>query len=328
MRATMKTQDARGQAFPNHPKNNGKRTFITEADFSGHFEPHNIHGKYYSSYDYYFDARSDTLVRERARRFVANENLYYQGRCLATPLLSRPKEQFPDHEYLDRKRTLVHENTDAADALLKKLGRYRHIPHSGWYDHQVATSCVSASLHLISREAKVPFIPQDEIAEDIGVKVPYIAPDGKEYKDHRLVPDYVLALDRYCAIELDLGTETGRAGDDYFHRKKSYQRMVRQYGEFIARKQDNSLPLYYSKYNIQGRKPLLVLFLTTVKSKLDLMEGIILETLGPCGYILMQHLDPDLIDPYKSPKPLWHLWTTPWKRAGKSDFYLCNPDRQ
>lgn len=334
----MRTHDIREHPtrFPYTRVPNDKKIVVVQDDFDYLFGPINTHGMLFTSYLDWFDPRSEWVKKQRRNLLFNNDNIYWRGRCLGGGLLERPLPPQPPgvRIHLKRNRMVLHDLSPLAVKLMKKEDRYRHIPHGGWYWHQVLTACITGSLHLVANELKMPFTPQDEIAEDIGVVVPYVGPDGKFYDKHKLVPDYVLGLDRYYAIEADLGTETGNAGEtnpDQFYQKKSYDRMVRQYLEFIARKQDDAgTKLYHTAYRIPRHKPLMVLFVSTSERKLKLLESIIMErTEGRgCNFILMQHVPPEMIDPENSPEPLTHLWTMPWKRAGKPDFYISNPGRQ
>jgi len=225
---------------------------------------------------------------------------------------------------------ILHANGARADAILKAAGRYHSIKHGGWFEHQVANACISASLHLAALHAEQRFFTPDEIAEDIGVTVPYSIGD-RDFDNHRLVPDYLFGVDRYYAVETDLGNEVGRADIDLTHRRKTYERMVLQYLELIGRGQDDAgTKLYNTAYRIPRNKALLVLFVTTERSKLDLMENIIKQHSpgGACNFILMKHVPAEAFSAYHSPKPLYTLWTDPWKRAGRSDFGINNPARQ
>ena len=326
----MRTTDILGHRLPNHRVPSDKRIVVVEDDFNGIFEPCNLHGKLYSSYLDAFDPRrSESLKRTRRALFFNNDNIYWRGRCLGGPLLTRQKPG--PNEWIGRNKTQAHENTPLADRLLKSVDRYRHIPHSGWNRHQLANAGVTASLHLGARRDGVAFTPPDAITDDLSVVVPFVTPEGKEYNSHRLVPDYLLGLGRYFAVETDLGNETGEPREEVFHEKKSLMRMVLQYFEFIAAKQDvEGTKLYNIHYRIPRNKALLVLFVTTRLSTLNLLERIILKLTDGhgCNFILMQYLDAELIDPYQSPQPIYTLWTGPWKRAGRSDFYINNPARQ
>lgn len=318
--------DSKGRRHPHVRVPSTKRQLVTADDIDGIFEPSNLHGKLYTSYLYQFDGRSQDQIRRRLGTFFTNENIEWRGRQIG-PLLDRHKPE--PNEWLSHRRAQWHQNTPHADRVLKDAGRYHAIPHSGWEEHQVANACITASLHLCAREMKLSFTPPDEIAEDIGVTVPYEI--GKERFDkQRLVPDYLMGLDRYYAIETDMGTETGRASVDLTHRKKTYQRMFLQYRELIGRQLPDGSRLYNRVYKIPRDKPLMVLFVTTEKSKLALMKDIIMEATDRkgCNWFLMQHLHSELIDPFMSPEPLVSLWIEPWERAGRPPFYICNPGRQ
>lgn len=325
----MRTTDSLGARLPNHRIPSDKRTIVTEDDFDGIFEPCNLHGHLYSSYLDAFDLRSpDSLKRDRRARFFNNDTSYWRGRCLGGPLLDRlaPKER----EWIGRNKVQAHKNTALADQLLKSVGRYHAIPHTGWEHHQLVNGCVTGSLHLSVLDDGKRFVPPDKIADDMGHVVPFEAGD-KFYDTIRYVPDYLFAAfddhnaaGRYFIVETDLGNEVGKASEP--HLRKTLERMVLQILALIG---DG---VYHQAYRIPANRAMLALIVSTSQAKLDIIERLIIEhtqhtNVPGSNFILTQYLDPDLVDPYKSPKPL-DLWTTPWKRAGRSEFYLNNPARQ
>lgn len=319
----MLTLDARGHRFPNQRTFRDDHVSITDADIYGTLEPLNLHGPLFTSYlldfaSFYRDTADYT--RERLGWFFNSNAIRFDGK-VGGPVLDRPAKQFPRPEEGTPKRAMMilHANNTRADGILKAAGRYHLIKHGGWFEHQVANACITASLHLAALHAERTFIPPDKIAEDIGLKVPFEI-DGKEYENIRLVPDYLFGIDRYYAIETDLGNEVGRAEEP--HRRKTYERMILQYLRLIGDK------LYHKAYGILANKALMVLFVTTNAAKIKLMEGIIEQYVDACNFILMKHVSVEAFSAYHSPKPLYTLWTEPWKRAGRSDFYINNPARQ
>ncbi len=325
----MRTHDSRGQAFPNHLVLIDESFTITDTDIYATFEPGNIHGPLYTSYYKEFASffrSTANYTKDRLGWLARSRNIRYHS-DIGGPVLYRPAKQFPKGQPL-RNMMLLHGLTPRGELILTKAGRYHPIKHGGWFEHQVANSCISASLHLSILHADKTFIPPDRIADDIGVTVPYTA-HGKEYEKHRLVPDYLFGVDRFYAIETDLGTEVGKSHPDQFHTRKTLERMVLQYLELIGRSQDDQgTKLYNTAYRIRRNKALLVLFITTEASKLDLMDTIIKEHIGACNFILMKHVPADAFSAYHSPKPLLNLWTEPWKRTGRSEFFINNPERQ
>jgi hypothetical protein len=329
----MLTHDQKGHRFPNHRTLSKQPVSITDADIYGSLEPLNLHGPLFTSYLLEFAAfYRDTAkyTRERLGWFYDSNAIRFDGDT-GGPILDRPAQQFPKPPHSPKRAMMIlHANSARADAILKATGRYHSIKHGGWFEHQVANGCITASLHLSSLHAERTFIPPDKIAEDIGITVPYSI-GNRDFDNHRLVPDYLFGIDRFYAVETDLGNEVGRADIDLTHRRKTYERMVLQYLELIGRSQDDAgTKLYNTAYRILRNKALLVLFVTTERSKLDLMESIIKQHApgGACNFILMKHVPAEAFSAYRSPKPLYTLWTEPWKRAGRGDFYINNPARQ
>jgi hypothetical protein len=319
----MLTTDARGHRFPSQRTLSKEPVSIVDADIYGTLEPLNIHGPLFTSYLLEFGAfYRDTAryTRDRLGWFNNSTNISFEGKPVGGPILDRPPQQFPEPPHTPKRRQhLIHANNARADAILKAAGRYHPIKHGGWWEHQVANSCISASLHLSALHDERRFFTSDEITADIGIKVPFEIAD-KLYESIRLVPDYLFGVDRYYAVETDLGNEVGRAEQP--HLRKTYERMVLQYLALIGDK------LYHKVYGIPDNKALMVLFVTTDAAKIKLMESIIKENVGACNFILMKHVSAEAFSAYHSPKPLYTLWTEPWKRAGRGDFYINNPARQ
>lgn len=317
----LKTHDALGRAFPNQLVLTDDSYTLGDPDIYSVLEPLNLHGPLYTAYLEAFQSffrNTPRFSRERPSNLSRSKRIRYEGE-IGGPVLFRPAQQFPEHEKPVRTMSLRYDLTPRGKAILVRAGRKHAINHGGWFEHQTANACISASLHLSALHAGTRFYTPDEIAgEDIGRVVPYEL-KGTYYENHRLVPDYLFGIDRYYAVETDLGNEVGRAEEP--HRRKTYERMVLQYLALIGDK------TYHEAYKIPANKALLVLFVTTQKSKLDLMESIIKEKVGTCNFILMKHIPAEAFSAYHSPKPL-DLWTTPWKRVGRPDFYINNPERQ
>ena len=161
------------------------------------------------------------------------------------------------------------------------------------------------------------FIHQTKNTDDIGRVVPYDLHNNRY--ENRLVPDYLCGIgERNYAIETDLGNEVGRSSE---HRK-TYERMVSQYKTLIDDK------LYHEVYKIPDNKPLFVLFVSTSEQKLALLEGIVKDIIGKCGYILMKHIPAKTFSAYHSPAPRYDLWMELWRRVGYGDFQINNPAKQ
>ena len=316
----MRTHDSLGRALPSHNILTDNSVTILDADVYGVMEPLNIHGPLYTQYlveFQYFYRDNLRNRRERLSTLARSKNIRYEG-GVGGPVLERPKRQFPkefDRPYL-RRMMLRYDLTERGKEILRHADRYHPVPHGGWWEHQTANACISASLHLAALHQQVRFYAPDQITDDIGRIVPYTLHDNRY--EHRLVPDCLCGIgERYYAIETDLGNEVGRSGE---HRK-TYERMVAQYKTLIG---DG---LYHEAYKIPANMPLLVLFLSTSAPKLKLLKDIVSEQKAG-GYILMKHINEDAFNAYRSPMPLYTLWTDPWGRAGYGDFQINNPAKQ
>lgn len=329
----LKTHDRLDRAFPNNLVLIDDAFTVTDADVWGTFEPLNIHGSLYTSYleafmVFYKD--NALYARKRLSWLARSRNIRYQG-AVGGPVLYRPSDQFPEErERISRNMMLRHNLTERGIQILKDAGRYHPIKHGGWRKHQVANGCITASLHLAMLHDNVPFVTPDRITDDFGATIPYVAPDGTYYDDHRLVFDYIFGAHRFHPVETDLGNEVGRAGDDQFKRRKSYQRMFLQYSELILRLQPSGAKLYNEKFRIPREKGLMPLFVTTSEAKLRLMTDIIMDLTGGkgCNWFLIKYVPAAVFSAYNSPKPILDLWSAPWKRVGRRDFYINDPRRQ
>ena len=294
---------------------------VEEDDLDTMLEPSGVHGVMFTSYYERFGLlkKHDGLgIRKRVSGFASSTNIRWNG-VVGGPLLIRPL-----HERPSRNMTRYYELSPRGIAILKETKRWHQIPHGGWWKHQIANACVTASLHLGVAEGNKLFSP---MTGDLGRVIDYEA-HGRYYDKHRLVPDFAFRVDyekdlnRYFMVETDLGNElptTERV--EVFDQRKTFDRMVIQYARLIGHK------LYYELYGIPNNKALLMLFVTNSGSKFENMKEIIQKHLGRCSYILLKQVPPNSFSPYRKPQPL-DLWPTPWERVGYPDFYLNDPARQ
>jgi hypothetical protein len=294
---------------------------VEEDDFDTMLEPSSVHGLMFTSYFERFGLlkKNDGLgIRKRVGGFATSTNIRWNG-VVGGPLLIRPR-----HERPSRNMTRYYELSPRGIAIVKATNKWRQIPHGGWWKHQIANACVTASLHIGVAEDEKLFSP---MTGDLGRVIDYEA-HGRYYDKHRLVPDFGFCVDygqnlrRYFMVETDLGNElptTERV--EIFERRKTFDRMAIQYARLIGH------ALYYDLYGIPHNKALLALFVTSSEAKLEDMKQIIQKHLGTCAYILLKCVPPDSFSPYKKPQPL-DLWDTPWERVGYPAFYLNNPARQ
>lgn len=321
----MRTHDINGKRFPNQRVPDFTHRVINDADVYGIFEPILLHGPLPTPLIVPFAQlyrKNATNIQLRLGHFFTGMNLTYRGRQIAGPVIDRPPRQFPPLPGVpDRKQTIIHALNDRSIAILNEAGRYRAIKHGGWFEHQVAKAMATASFHLYALRIGARFTTPDIVGE--GAAVPYTHPNGIQYDDHFLVPDYNCALQDYFSWEMDLGTETGRPASKSFPTKKSYMRMFLQYGE-LHRGRDK---LYSKLWNIPQGKEHKVLFLTTERSKLDLMGSIIKETTDGrgCPWFLMKYVPRERFSMYHSPTVIEEIWTEPWKRVGYPEVRFKQP---
>src|SRR5665213_2786922 len=326
----MKSRDSLDRALPNQPDSLTDPYTVTNADIYSGMEPLNIHGSLYTSYleafgEFYRDMGD--YSRKRLSWLSRSANIRYLGE-VSGPVYYRPLDQFPvEHERITRRMMLRYDLTPRGIRILKDTGRYHDLVHGGWLKHQVVNTHISASIHLGALHDEEPFTPRDQIARDIGLVVPYTGPDGRPYEKHRLVPDNLFRVGRwrrYHTLETDLGNEVGRASPEKFETRKTLERMVLQYNEFVTKR------LYCEAYNIPVDRPLTPLFVTTNKATLELLTSILMDFSDGkgCGWMCMKYIPAEAFSAYHSPKPILSLWDGPWKRAGRPHFFINNPARQ
>ncbi len=325
----MRTHDSLDRALPNHIIPVDHPITITDTDVWGTLEPLSIHGPLFTCdleafASFYKD--NGLAARKRISWLSRSTNIRYHGE-IGRPVLTRPRSQFPEDPRRTSRMMLAYDLSDRGVAILKDAGRYHDIAHGGWWKHQMANSHISAGIHIGALFDKEPFTPRDRIAAELGVTVPYYAPDGTHYDNHRLVPDNLFRVGkwrRYHALETDLGNEQARITDKTRHRK-TLERMILQYAEFVTKR------LYLKAYGIPTECALTPLFVTTKLETFALMQKLLMEfTAGRgCGWFWMQHIPSEAFSAYHSPKPLHEqLWSGPWKRAGRPDAYINKPEKQ
>jgi hypothetical protein len=166
----------------------GKRVkFKKDADIPGILAPLLRHGMLPSHYLYEFNRLLGGRVnrnelQKRLCDFYNEDNTSHRG-----PYLNRPADQFPPGEI--QLQSIVYTLDHAG---YRALGGKRHLYASradaGWYEHQLMTACITASLELATLKHGTIFGSQEEIFR------------------HKECPPATLEMER--PIELQLGERT------------------------------------------------------------------------------------------------------------------------
>ena len=202
-----------------------------------------------------------------------------------------------------RYQELVYDLTPSSEKALAELG-VTPTPHAGWWVHQFMTSHITSSIDLAS-----DFISHHEITDQLSV------PIGEK----NLTPDAMFGIRygkarRTFLLEADRATEVTRSNA----RRKTKLENFKQYRKLIGQ------GLYKNHYGISSG--LMLLYVTVSERHMYNLIDLLMELSGGKGnnYILFKTI-PHFTRYFKPPKPQPELYTEPWKRAGHSDFYICEP---
>lgn len=236
--------------------------------------------------------------------------------------LDRPWQQF---DTLDaRYHQLIYSLTHSAETALKQAGLYTAYGANldGSWKHTFMVACITASIELATlKTSNIRYIGQDEILSraQTGLSFPVtINVDGKKITKE-LKPDGLFGLEyridgknyyRFFLLEADRATEPGRSGN---YQRKSYQRTILQYREFIGK------GLY--KEALKLNSGLLSLHVTTssLRQK-NLMK--VVESIAPeNNYLCFQNL-PMFGTWFQPPGILCQLFSHSWERVGMQPFYI------
>jgi len=260
--------------------------------------------------------RSDGRAKDRLT------HLYHEAGKHGGAYLERPWQQFATQGA--RYHDLVYDVSDAGLRALKDAGRLReHVPApSGPWVHRYMTAAITASIEIAAlRNDNVRYIFGDEILRRAETSLRF--PVTVASVTSNLIPDALFGLEyaaggrklyRFFIVEADRGTEPATATASR-HRRKSYERTIDQYREFVGRGQ--------YRQPLRLTAGMVVLNVTTSEARLqNLIEltGKLSEG-GRNSYMLFAAL-PALGRAFRPVEVLDHLLTTPWQRAGLPGFRI------
>lgn len=260
--------------------------------------------------------RSDGRAKDRLT------HLYHEAGKHGGAYLERPWQQFATQGA--RYHDLVYDITDAGLRALKDAGRLReHVPvPSGPWVHRYMTAAITASIELAALQTEsIQFIFGDVILER--AQAPLRFPVAVAGVTSNLIPDALFGLEyaegerklyRFFIVEADRGTEPATANASR-HRRKTYERTVHQYREFVGKGQ--------YRQALRLTAGMVVLNVTTSEARLQNLIELTakLSAGGRNSYMLFAAL-PALGRAFRPVDVLDHLLTTPWRRAGLSGFRI------
>ena len=216
----------------------------------------------------------------------------------------------------------MYENTESAERALGEAGLLREnvANPSGSWVHRYMTASITASIELATiQTGNVRFIFQDEILTRARTTLRFpVTVDGVA---RDLIPDALFGLEyreagkrlyRFFIVEADRNTEPARSSS---HRRKSYERTIRQYREFVGK------GLFKKALNLTAG--MVVLNVTTNQAHKDTLVKLTKE-LSPSGansYMLFTAL-PQFGRNFKPSKVTYELFTGPWQRAEMEDLRI------
>lgn len=251
--------------------------------------------------------------------------------------LDRPLPQF--QTYFARCQHLIYDLGEAGREALREQGKLNRFatPPGGGFTHALMTACITASIELGVRRAGYHFIAQEEIlrqapASTQTAKFPLAIPSAisttlsrggiaSTYRSDRpTIPDQVFGIDYggkalFFAVEADRATEpVERSNLD----QNSYLRKI------LAYRAINQTAMCQKHFAI----PSLIVLNVTVSNEhmqnvFDLVRRLTLKSDGSYGLSnFMFQVAPEFATFLRVPPVLSHLFTDPWRRAGKDPFYI------
>ena len=260
--------------------------------------------------------RSDGRAKDRLT------HLYHEAGKHGGASLERPWQQFATQGA--RYHDLVYDVTEAGLRALKDAGRLReHVPApSGPWVHRYMTAAITASIEIATLKSEgARFIFGDEILGR--AQAPLRFPVTVAGVTSNLIPDALFGLEyavggrklyRFFIVEADRGTEPATATASH-HRRKSYERTIDQYREFVGRGQ------YRQALRLTAGT--VVLNVTTSEARLhNLLDLTAKLSEGRRNSYMLFAALPALGRAFRPVEVLHHLLTTPWKRAGLLGFRI------
>ena len=318
-----KETDALGRRRRTTPVSTGKRLTPQPADLVW-FQKLLEHGPLPSSYLLAFTKdlrRSEKRATERLTDLFNEAETKHGGRYL-----ERPPQQFRTID--SRYNQLVYDLTPAARQALGEadmLSEPSAAPSGPWL-HRFMVSCVTASIEIAAlARSDLTFISQHRILARAGAELRCVVLIEEPVLGQRvqkdLLPDALFGLQyktaqgdrfRFFVVECDRATEPAATAN--FNRK-SWLRSLLQYQAYIGGR------LYRRHLHLTA--PLLALNVMTDPQRLDRLLSLTANHSDADGnpYLLFQSID--AFGPvWRPPNPMTDLLTTPWRRAGSSDFRI------
>lgn len=300
------------------PHSTGRRIdYLTERDLFW-FEKLYRHGPLPSTY---LVAYSRALGYTVDKKALDRLTLLFHEATTAhkAPYLDRP---FQQHNTQLRYQPSVYDVRPAAKKALEEAGRLpEYAPTHAigmWWYHDFMLACITASIELacLREPDKYRFIFHDEICGDISshLSFPVTFTDitGKK-RTQLLNPDRAFGIHylkdnsvRYFLVEADRGTETVNSASA--GRKRLLDTDL-QYRQFIGKLDYKEAMLFDGG--------IVLLNVMTSEQRMHNLMGLI----KPTNYMAFKAL-PIFGREFKSPPVMYDLFTDPWARPGKGNFWV------
>lgn len=294
----------------------GMTISVTDRDLTW-FEKLHRHGPLASTYLLEYSKhthRSEGRAKDRLTQ------LFHEKGRRGAPFLDRPWQQFATYD--SRYNDLVYDNAEGALRALGDAGLLRtNTPVvGGHWVHRYMTAAITSSIELSALcTDNVRYIFQDEILNRAGTSLRFpVTADGATCD---LIPDALFGLEytsegrklyRFFLVEADRCTEPVRVSH---RRRKSYERTVRQYAEFVGK------GMYKGVLKLSAG--IVVLNVTTSDSRKDVLISLTreLSVSRQNGYMLFATV-PTFGRAFKPAQVLHQLFSTPWQRAESGSFFI------
>jgi hypothetical protein len=305
------TDEKSKRRSPRVPRSTGRRVTPREREYIWFEKLHRHGGALPTAYLHAFTkhlAASEKATTWRVRDLFHEANTPHRGTYLArNPQLQRG--------FVAVNPGVMSELTPRAEAALRQRGLWRPNtppPSPVNVRHDTLLACATASIELAVLQedpGRYGYIFHDEIVDRAG-RLKF------EARGSPLIPDRAFGINYgdsgalIVLVEADMGTENLRAGG----RRKTIEHNLRQYDDFLGGG--------YKEHFGEEMKPVVV-YLTTLPQRLEHMLALAQEVVSrrTCTYLLFQAL-PEFADFLAPPPILTRLFLGPYRRAGRSDFYI------
>ena len=263
----------------------------------------NIHGYASSKYLHEFTAETHRCPQTSNRML----RQLFDGQMVYKPRQQRETEGADAHHH-------VYALSERGKTFLKHEGLWEDaLKLTGPWVHQYMITCITSSIHILCNQSGLTYIPGHKITADLSTKVPFTW--GRKRHEYYLIPDSLFAIKYqkgYIAylVEADRNTEPN---DPATPHRKSVRRSIKQYAEFIGKKQ------YKKRYTLNC--PLIVLNISVSNEHISRVLKIVDEEIGACSYLAFGTAE-EFRTPFRVPHNLLFPLASTLKRNAMQDFEM------